>query len=340
MDKALTTTGQQQQQAQQQQAQQALAHQRCPLPHQMQQLVNEAHGYLAQAKADNTRRAYKADWNDFEAWCRERGLSALPAAPETLAVYLTALARTRKTGTLRRRLSAISQAHRAAAQDSPTSHESVRALWAGIRRAKGLAQQGKAPALVEQVRAMCESLPPDLLGTRDRALLLLGFAGALRRSELVALDVSDLQATAAGLVVTIRRSKTDQEGAGRKVGIPRGTSKQTCPVRSVGAWLQAAGIKEGALFRPISRHGQVRESRLSGQSVALVVKRRAQAAGLEAQRLSGHSLRAGLATSAAMAGASERSIMSQTGHKSVQMVRRYIREGSLFRDNAAASLGL
>jgi integrase len=187
---------------------------------------------------------------------------------------------------------------------------------------------------------MIARLPEGSLGLRDRALLLIGFSGAFRRSELVALDVSDVAFNREGLVVTIRRSKTDQESAGRKIGIPYGSNPATCPIRSLQDWLERSGIHEGPLFRPINRHGRMASVRLSGGAVAEIVKRYVEAVGLDATTFAGHSLRSGLATSAAMAGASERAIMAQTGHRSVNTVRRYIRDGSLFRENAVAVVGL
>lgn len=213
-------------------------------------------------------------------------------------------------------------------------------VWAGIRRTKGVAQQGKAPAVTADVRAMVAALPDTLLGLRDRAILLLGFAGAFRRSELVDLDREDLEIGSEGITATLRRSKTDQEGEGRKIGIPYGVRPETCPVRAILAWLDAAGIEDGPMFRSVNRHGQLQPGRLSDKAVALVVKRQAQACGLDPARYAGHSLRAGLATSAAAAGVQERTFMAQTGHRSEKMVRRYIREGSLFRENAAAAVGL
>jgi integrase len=178
---------------------------------------------------------------------------------------------------------------------------------------------------------MLERLPGTRVGLSDRALLLVGFAGAFCRAELVSLDVADLEFSSAGLIVALRKSKTDQEGKSRRLGIPFGSSEATCPVRSLQAWLETARIQEGPIFRPLDRFQRVRPTRLSAERVALIVKRRAKAVGLDPARYAGHSLRAGLATSAAAAGASERVIMSQTGHRSADMVRRYIREGSLFR---------
>jgi integrase len=186
---------------------------------------------------------------------------------------------------------------------------------------------------------MVRALPAGLVGTRDRALLLLGFAGALRRSELVALEVADARLTREGLEVTIRRSKTDQEGEGQKVGIPRGEHKDTCPVRAYSAWLEEAGIPEGRVFRSVSRHGAINGT-MSDRAVALVVKRAALRVGVEAGNLAGHSLRAGLVTAAAAAGVAERAIMNQTRHRSIAVMRSYIRDGSIFRDNAAAAVGL
>jgi integrase len=187
---------------------------------------------------------------------------------------------------------------------------------------------------------MVDATDAGIIGARDRALILLGFASAFRRSEIVGLDVEDCTFTKDGLTILLRRSKTDAVGAGRKIGIPYGSNPETCPIRVLQSWIELAGISTGPLFRSISRHGRVRPGRLSGIDVARVVKKLAERAGLDPVKYAGHSLRAGHATSAAIAGASERSIMQQTGHRSVQMVRRYIRDGSLFRDNSGGKLGL
>lgn len=217
----------------------------------------QAQAYARGAKAASTQRAYHNDWRDFETWCAAHDLAALPATPETVALYLASRAVVYKTATLSRRLVAISRAHQLAGHPSPTKDAGVRTVAAGIRRAKGTAQEGKAPAVTRELRAMVAALPPTLLGRRDRALLLVGFAGAFRRGELVALDVADVTETPEGLVVRLRRSKTDQEGVGRTVGIPYGSHPASCPVRALAAWLAATGIAEGALFRGTTRHDQM-----------------------------------------------------------------------------------
>ncbi len=307
---------------------------------QLAAMLDQAQDYARLSRATNTQRAYRADWADFSAWCAGHGRPALPAAPQTVLLYLTDAAERCKVSTLQRRLTTISQAHKAERHPSPTGDPTVRAVWAGIKRTKGTAQHGKTAAVTEDLRRMVRALPQtSSIGKRNRALLLLGFAGAFRRSELVGLDIADVAVTGDGLVVTLRRSKTDQEGAGRTVGIPYGSDPTTCPVRATTGWIAAAGLTAGPLFRGITRHGRV-GSRLSDWAVAQVVKAAATGAGLDPTLYAGHSLRAGLATSAAAAGVSERSIMAQTGHKSLPMVRKYIRAGSLFQDNAAAKVGL
>jgi integrase len=255
-------------------------------------------------------------------------------------LYLMDLAGVAKTSTISRRLAAIAEAHRTAGCPSPTDDPTVKAVWAGIRRVHGTAADGAAPLTIGLLRRIVDALPDDLAGERDRALLVVGFAGALRRSELVALDVADVEERHEGLVVGIRRSKTDQEGAGRHVGLPYGSNPATCPVRSLRTWLEAAEISSGPVLRPVTRHGKVGPGRLSAASANRIVQRAVLRAGLDSRPYSAHSLRAGLATSAAEAGVSERAIMAQTGHRSVTVARGYIRSGSLFRDNAAAQVGL
>jgi integrase len=302
--------------------------------------LEKAREFARQSKAENTLRGYRADWRDFCAWCEVHGACPLPATPETVAAYIAQCAGRLKVGTIQRRLNAIAEAHKAVGLDSPTTAGLVRNTLKGIRRTLGTAASQKSPTLTDDIRAMVDAADAGLIGARDRALILLGFAGAFRRSELVGLDNADCAFGKDGLTVALRRSKTDQDGAGRKIGIPYGSNPETCPVRTVQAWLEHVGTEAGPVFRSISRHGLVGPGRLSGIDVARVVKKLAVRAGLDPAKYAGHSLRAGHATSAAIAGASERSIMNQTGHRSVQMVRRYIRDGSLFRENSAGKLGL
>jgi site-specific recombinase XerD len=299
-----------------------------------------AREFARRSKAENTLRGYQSDWRDFCRWCEVHALCPLPANAEPVASYIAECAGHLKVGSIQRRLNAIAEAHKAMGLESPTHTASVRNTMKGIRRTLGTAQAQKAAALTDDVRAMLDVTDAGIIGARDRAVILLGFAGAFRRSELVALDVADCVFSRDGLTVTLRRSKTDQEGQGRKLGIPYGSNPDTCPVRIAQAWLEQSGIVDGPLFRSITRHGTVQPRRLSGIDVARIVKKLAKRAGLDAAKYAGHSLRAGHATSAAIAGASERSIMAQTGHRSVQMVRRYIRDASLFRENSAGKLGL
>ncbi|GIM44522.1 integrase [Collibacillus ludicampi] len=307
----------------------------------VEQLIQKANEYTRKSKSDNTIKAYQSDWAHFTAWCEQYGQESLPASPETVMLYITTLAdEGYKTSTINRRISSISKAHQSAGYKSPTRNEKVRELWNGIKRTHGTAQQAKKAAVIDDVRRMVDTLGDTTLDIRDRALLLIGFAGALRRSELVTLNVEDIQITDDGLTITIRKSKTDQEGEGRKIGIPYGSCRETCPVRSYMKWVEVSGIKSGAVFRGVTKGGNVKDERLSDKGVARVVKRCAEAAGLDPAQYAGHSLRSGFATTAARAGASDRAIMRQTGHKSRVMVDRYIQEGSLFRDNAAAKIGL
>jgi site-specific recombinase XerD len=296
--------------------------------------------FIRASKAESTLRGYRADWQNFCGWCESHGLCPLPASAEAVASYIAECAARLKVGSIQRRLNAIAEAHKAVGLEPPTHHLMVTNTMKGIRRTKGTAPEQKTPTLTDDIRAMVNATDTGIIGVRDRAMLLLGFAGAFRRSELVGLDVEDCVFAKDGLTVTLRRSKTDQDGAGRKIGIPYGSNPETCPVRTLQAWLEITGINTGPLFRSINRHGQVRSGRLSGIDISRVVKKLAKRAGLNPARYAGHSLRAGHATSAAIAGATERSIMNQTGHRSVQMVRRYIRDGSLFRENSAGKLGL
>jgi integrase len=302
--------------------------------------LEQVREYIRASKAESTLRGYQSDWRHFVDWSQARDISPLPASPEAVASYIAECAGRLKVGSIQRRLNAISEAHKAMGLESPTHNAMVRNTLKGIRRTIGTAQTQKTAALTDDIRTMVDATDDGTIGARDRALILLGFAGAFRRSELVGLDVADCAFGKDGLTITLRRSKIDQQGAGRKIGIPYGSNPETCPVRTIQAWIEQAAVASGPLFRSINRHGQVQPGRLSGIDVARIVKKLADRAGLDTTKYAGHSLRAGHATAAAIAGASERSIMNQTGHRSVQMVRRYIRDGTLFRENSAGKLGL
>lgn len=308
----------------------------------LDRLAAQTRGFIEAAKAGNSRRAYRSDWRCFESWCRSHGLVCLPATPETVALYLTALSADHKPASLQRKLTSLSKAHQAAGFPTPATmqHAVVSETLKGIRRTLGTAQPGKEPLLTTDILRMLEARNDGLLGCRDRALLLVGFAGGFRRSELVSLEVADVNETADGLVIRVRRSKTDPEAKGTTVALPYGSTAATCPVRSYRAWIVAAGIDAGPAFRAVDRHGRVGRGRMNAGSVARLIKRAAEAAGLDPASYAGHSLRAGFATQAFLNGAAEVSIMRQTRHKSLNTLRKYIRDRSLFRDNPAARLGL
>lgn len=303
-------------------------------------LAGSAREYAAASRAANTLRAYRSDWNHFEAWVTAQRLVALPAPPQTVALYVAAYAATLKPTTLARRLSAIGQIHQAAGHPDPSADATVRAVFKGVRRRHGVAPERKAPLVVEDLRRVVAAIDrTTLCGARDAALLLLGFATAMRRSELVALTAEDLRFCAAGMVVTLRRSKTDQEGAGRAVSVPRGKDPATCVLTAIKGWMTAAGIATGPLFRGIDQHGHV-SARLTSQSVALIVQRRVAAAGLDPSLFAGHSLRAGFATSAAAVKVPEQNIAKVTGHQSMAVLRVYIRDGEMFSDHPLEAIGL
>ncbi len=293
---------------------------------------------LARAeKSAATQRAYKSDFAIFSAWCAEQGLSALPAEPATVAAFIAAEAgRGIKSSTIGRRVAGIRYSHRLAGYPTPTDDERVKAVVRGARRTLGTAPTKKAAATSDKVLAMVAAHRTDLTGKRDRALLLLGFALAARRSELVALDVLDIEDCPEGLRVTIRRSKTDQEGAGAVIAVCKGSI--ACPVAAVRDWLAAANITEGPVFRPIAKGGHLKDSRLTAQSVALIVKAYAERLGFDPATFAGHSLRAGFLTSAAAKGASIFKMMDVSRHKSVDTLRGYVRDADAFRDHAGAGL--
>jgi site-specific recombinase XerD len=293
---------------------------------------------LAKAeKAPSTRRAYSTDFRLFEEWCATRSSSTLPASPEAVAAYLAhGVSQGAKASTLGRRVAAIRYAHKLANLPTPTDSEGVKATLRGIRRTIGTARIKKAPALADRIKAMVDCCPNRLTGKRDRALLLLGFAGAFRRSELVGLDVEHIEEISEGLRVYIAASKTDQESQGTTIAITRGL--EACPVRAVREWLDASCIKHGAIFRPVNKAGQVSAKRLTDRSVANIVKNYAGCAGLDAKLFSGHSLRRGFLTSAAGRGASIFKMMDVSRHKSVDTLREYVRDAEIFKDHAGAGL--
>ena len=289
--------------------------------------------YLAAEKSANTRRAYRTDWADFTSWCEGVNLAVLPAAPATTARYLAQLAdKGLKASTIERRAAAIRYAHKAAGHEPPTNSEAVKAVMRGIRRTLGTRPVRKAPATAAPIAAMLEQLPDDLAGLRDRALLLLAFAAALRRSELVALHMSDLDRSAGGVILHIRASKTDQEGRGETIAVPNGVKLK--PVAALYAWLEAAKITDGALFRPVDRHGRVGECALTDRSVARVIKRAAKAAGLDEKLFSGHSPRAGFVTQALADKVDVLKIMGVTRHVKVDTLKIYDRREQDFEGGA------
>ena len=297
--------------------------------------------YVESSKADNTLLAYGKQWAAFEAWCLTKAACALPATPETVALYLAACAGAGLAAvTLAQAKAVLTRKHEDAGHTSPCASPLVKQAWAGIRRRLGVAPNQKQPLDADQIRAMYAALPTGVLGLRDRALIGLGFAGGFRRSELVALDVGDLSFVARGLEALVRRSKTDQEGRGLTKNVSRGADPTTCTVRAVQDWLELSLIADGPVFRAIDRHGNVKQTRLSAQSVALVLKRAADAAGLPTRDVSGHSLRAGFVTEAKKHGADDAAIMDQTGHKSLAMVQRYHRRARKWEKPASSKLGL
>jgi len=290
-------------------------------------------------RSESTLRAYRSDWADFTAWCRSENRESLPASTATLTLYLRDRATVLKLSTLARRVSAINRAHEVGSYNSPADVSVVRKLMAEFRQKKDSTPIAKRPVLVDDLKAMSSELPNTILGFRDRALLLLGFAGGLRRSELVSIDCEDLEHNQRGLVITLRTRLVHL--GGRRVEIPLGSIRDgTCPVAALDEWLKKSAITTGAVFRVITRHGRILDKRLSGEAVGLVVKRWVKSVGYDPTQFGAHSLRAGLATSAALAGKSESAIMRQTGHRSIASIRRYVLESGSRRENAAEGLGL
>ena len=296
-----------------------------PLPERIADLVRDS-------LADNSRRAYASDLARFADWG-----GMIPAADTMIAAYLTDHADTHAASTLARWLATLAKAHRASGHSDPTRSELVKSVLRGIRRRYGTAPDQAKPLLREDLFVMLDAMDAGVKAMRDRALLLIGFAGGFRRSELVALDLSDVDVVRQGIIIAIRRSKTDQMANGRKIGVPFARGRH-CPVAALDAWLACASISSGPVFRPVDRHGRISCRRLSGEAVSLIVKERLAAIGIDPVDFSGHSLRAGFATSAAQAGVSSWKIRQQTGHGSDAMLARYVRDGELFIDNATGVL--
>lgn len=328
-----------------------------PSPIGLQAFADRARQYADQSRAANTRRAYASDVRAFANWCEARGEASLPASPAAVLSYLIDHATTLKVVTLQRRLAAIREQHAAAGFELDTSSAAFRDTWRGIKRAHGQPAAKKRPLITVDLRRAVATLPDTLAGRRDRALILVGFAAALRRSELAGLEVSRRDGGAwveeqpDGLVVHLARSKTDQSGEGAEIGVPYGSNMETCPVRSYRAWIKAAQLTEGPAFRPIDRHGHIGAEAVTDRAVARIVQRTVEAAALaeghspdEARRLAaayaGHSLRSGLATSAAANDAPGHAIQRQLRHKRFDTTSGYIRSGQLFKQNPAGMAGL
>ena len=287
---------------------------------------------LRHSLAANTIRAHQSDMQHYSGWGGK-----MPATPSEIAAYIAAFAGRLAVSTIERRIATLSKAHDTLGVENPCRSPLVQTTLRGLRRKHGTAQKQAKPLVKEELFAILDPRGDSMKDVRDRALLLLGFAGGFRRSEVVGLDVADIEHVRQGIIITLRHSKTDQEGAGRKIGIPRGRTRH-CPVAALTAWLDRAGITQGAVFCPINRHCQLQPERLSGDAVSEVIRERIAAAGIDPQGYSGHSLRAGFATSAAQAGASTLKIRQQTGHASDAILSRYIRDGELFLGNAAGAV--
>ncbi len=294
---------------------------------------------LKSSKSENTIRAYKSDFNDFGLFCAQNGFKSLPTEPKIVSLYLTHLStKDCKMSTLKRRLVSIGVVHKLKGHYLDTKHPSIIENILGIKRRKGSAQYGKKPLLISDLKAMInvidQSKNEKINQLRDRSIILIGFSGGFRRNEIVSLNYDDLEFVSEGLKITLRKSKTDQFGEGSLKGLPYFDNSNYCPVISLQKWLYISKIKSGPVFRRFIKGSKLSETRLTDQTVALLIKKYLELAGMDSRNFSGHSLRSGFATSAAESGAEERSIMAMTGHKSTEMVRRYIKEANLFKNNA------
>jgi len=300
---------------------------------------------LQNSKANNTVRAYKSDFNDFGLFCSKNGFRSLPSEPKIVSLYLTYLStRDVKMSTLKRRLVSIAVIHKLKGHYLDTKHPSIIENMMGIKRRKGSIQKGKKPLLINNLKNIINVIDKEKIEEikklRDRSIILIGFSGGFRRNEIVTLDYEDLDFVQEGLKIRVKRSKTDQFGEGIIKGLPYFDNSQYCPVVSIRKWLEISKINTGPIFRRFTKGSKLSENRLSDQTVALLIKDYLKIAGIESRNYSGHSLRSGFATSAAESGAEERSIMAMTGHKSTEMVRRYIKEANLFKNNALNKIKL
>ena len=294
---------------------------------------------LEHSKAPNTIRAYQSDFNDFCLFCNKNGFKFLPSDPKIVSLYLTHLSTNgAKMSTLKRRLVSIGVIHKLKGHYLDTKHPAIIENIMGIKRRKGSIQKGKKPLLINSLRVIInvidEQNKEEIKKLRDRSIILIGFSGGFRRNEIVSLNYDDLDFVAEGLKISIRRSKTDQFGEGSIKALPYFDSSQYCPVASIKKWIEIANISSGPVFRRFSKGSKLTDNRLTDQTVALLIKEYLVLAGIDSKNYSGHSLRSGFATSAAESGVEERSIMAMTGHKSTEMVRRYIKEANLFKNNA------
>jgi len=294
---------------------------------------------LQSSKAINTVRAYKSDFKDFGLFCAQNGFKSLPSEPKIVSLYLTYLStKDAKMSTLKRRLVSIGVIHKLKGFYLDTKHPSIIENIMGIKRRKGSIQKGKKPILISNLKVLInvidEKINEEIKKLRDRTIILIGFSGGFRRNEIVSLDYDDLDFVPEGVKIDIRRSKTDQFGEGSVKALPYFDNPKYCPVMSLKKWISISEINSGSLFRRFLKGSKLSEKRLTDQTVALLIKEYLQLAGIDSKNYSGHSLRSGFATSAAEAGAEERSIMAMTGHKSTEMVRRYIKEANLFKNNA------
>ena len=293
---------------------------------------------LKSSKANNTLRAYKSDFKDFGLFCAKHGFSSIPTEPKVVSLYLTHLSVNTKISTLRRRLVSIAMVHKLKGHYLDTKHPIIIENLMGIKRKKGSIQLGKKPILINHLKQIINVIDQqkidEIKKIRNRTLILVGFSGGFRRTEIISIDHEDIDFVEEGVKINLKRSKTDQFGEGLVKGIPYFNNEKYCPVTSLKNWINLSKINTGAIFRRFVKGSILTDHRLTDQSVVLIIKEYLKLAGIENKNFAGHSLRSGFATVAAESGADERSIMAMTGHKTTQMVRRYIKEANIFKNNA------